>query len=177
MRPSAGKDPRRQLQGYTSKKKGQAFEAIIAAACRAYRAERRAYIDKTPEPMRVIGRGQKGQFMAIFEKKAQPDFKGTLSGGRAVCFEAKSKEGDRVNQTAVTQEQKEALNDHADLGAMTFVLLCMNGMDYYRVPWRIWRNMKRHYGRMYMTLEELEPFRIRFDNTLKFLEGIHEAGL
>ncbi|MBS4859187.1 MAG: hypothetical protein KH042_11200 [Eubacterium limosum] len=43
MRPSAGKDPRRQLQGYTSKKKGQAFEAIIAAACRTYRAERRAY--------------------------------------------------------------------------------------------------------------------------------------
>jgi len=122
MRPSAGKDPRRQLQGYTSKKKGQAFEAIIAA------------------------------------------------GGRAVCFEAKSKEGDRVNQTAVTQEQKEALDDHTDLGAATFVLLCMNGIDYYRVPWRIWRNMKRHYGRMYMTLEELEFFRIRFDNTLKFLE-------
>lgn len=177
MNRQSEKDPRRQLQGYTSKKKGQAFEAIIAAACRAYRVERTAYIDKTPEPMRVIGRGQKGQFTAIFEKKAQPDFKGTLSGGRAVCFEAKNKEGDRVNQTAVTQEQKEALNDHADLGAVTFVLLCMNRMDYYRVPWRIWRSMKRHYGRMYMTLEELEPFRIRFDNTLKFLEGIHETGL
>ena len=177
MNRQSEKDQRRQLQGYQNKKKGQVFETLIMAACRQYRVERLAYIDKTPEPMRVIGRGQKGQFTAIFEKKAQPDFKGTLSGGQAVCFEAKSKEGDRVNQTAVTQEQKEALNDHADLGAVTFVLLCMNRMDYYRVPWRIWRNMKRHYGRMYMTLEELEPFRIPFDNTLKFLEGIHEAGL
>ena len=144
--------------------------AVSYTHLRAYRVERIAYIDKTPEPMRVIGRGQKGQFMAIFEKKAQPDFKGTLSGGRAVCFEAKSKEGDRVNQTAVTQEQKEALNDHADLGAMTFVLLCMNGMDYYRVPWRIWRNMKRHYGRMYMTLEELEPC-LLYTSELKKLIG------
>ena len=30
---------------------------------------------------------------------------------------------------------------------------------------------------LYTSLEELEPFRIRFDNTLKFLEGIHEARL
>ena len=44
MKAQAGKDPRRQIQGYTSKKKGQAFEAIIAAACRAYRVERMAYI-------------------------------------------------------------------------------------------------------------------------------------
>ncbi|MCQ4823175.1 recombinase, partial [Eubacterium callanderi] len=90
-----GKDPRRQIQGYTSKKKGQAFEAIIAAACRAYRVERIVYIDKTPEPMRVIGRGQKGQFMAIFEKKAQPDFKG------------KFWKIDRSFEPAISEEERE----------------------------------------------------------------------
>lgn len=173
MHTQPTKDPRKQLQGYASKKKGQEFEAIIEAACRQYRVNRIAYIEKTPEPMRPIGGSKNGTFPAVFEKKAQPDFKGTLRGGRSVCFEAKSREGDRVNRTALTKEQMESLQDHTQLGAETFVLLCMNRMDYYRVPWVKWQNMKMFYNRLYMTLEELEQYRIEFDLTLHFLKGVN----
>ena len=87
-------------------------------------------------------------------------------------FEAKSSEGDRILQRAVTPAQTESLNIHWAMGATVFVLVCMNRETYYRVPWEVWRKMKTHYGRLYMNLEELKAFEITFDLTLKFLQGV-----
>lgn len=88
---------RASYQGKRNRALGLQFEKIITEACEHYRSMGLAYIEKTPEPMRVIGvlDRKRGIFKAVFEKAAQPDFKGTMAGGRAVVFEAKHTETDR----------------------------------------------------------------------------------
>ena len=79
---------RRSYLGAVSRAQGAQFEKSIADACDLYREKGMADIEKTPEPMHPIKRLAGGRFVAIFEKQAQPDYKGTLAGGQAVMFEA-----------------------------------------------------------------------------------------
>ena len=135
-------------------------------ACAYYRAHGIAEIDKTPEPIKVIsGRHQNPSgcwsFEAVFTKQAQPDFQGTIDGGRSVVFEAKATDKDRILQSAVTHEQAYAMQSHAQKGALVFVLVCLRGCAVYRVPWEVWLRMKEHFGHKYMTAEELEPYRVQ----------------
>lgn len=72
---------------------GDLFEQWILRGCDWYWEKGVAYIEKTPEPMRPIkayGDRRKGQFIAIYTKQAQPDFKGVLCDGSTVIFDAKS---------------------------------------------------------------------------------------
>ena len=103
------KNPRNQLRGATNRAQGHIFEMAIEAACSAYRTSGRADIEKTPEPMRVLKNAGNGKFVCTFEKRAQPDFKGTLAGGRAVCFEAKYTENERIEKQVVKPWQAAAL--------------------------------------------------------------------
>lgn len=126
------KSPARQAQGSISRATGEGFEAQILTACAYYRAHGIAEIDKTPEPIKVIsGRHQNPSgcwsFEAVFTKQAQPDFQGTLCGGSSVVFEAKATDKDRIMQSAVTEEQARALESHANMGALAFVLVCCAG--------------------------------------------------
>lgn len=99
---------RRSCQGAVSRAQGTQFEKAIADACDLYREKEMADIEKTPEPMRPIKRLEGGRFVAIFEKQAQPDYKGTLAGGQAVMFEAKSTATDRITQDRVTRRSGRA---------------------------------------------------------------------
>lgn len=124
------KNPARQAQGSISHALGESFEAQILTACEYYRSVCHAEIDKTPEPIKVIsGRHQNPSgcwsFEAVFTKQAQPDFQGTIDGGRSVVFEAKATDKDRILQSAVTEEQARALKSHANMGALAFVLVCL----------------------------------------------------
>ena len=83
---SKDKDPRRQLMGKISKAKGKHFEERLDASFAYYRDCGYAIIEKTPEPMRPTKNLGNGKFIAFFEKKAQPDYKGTIKGGRTVMF-------------------------------------------------------------------------------------------
>ena len=83
------KDPRRQLIGAVSKALGQQFERDINAAFDHYRRLGVASIEKTPEPFHMTGRENGGKVVGFYEKKAQPDYAGTLRGGRSVYMEAK----------------------------------------------------------------------------------------
>lgn len=162
----SAKNPARQAQGSISRATGEGFEAQILTACAYYRAHGIAEIDKTPEPIKVIyGRHQNPSgcwsFEAVFTKKAQPDFQGTIDGGRSVVFEAKATEKGRILQSAVTHEQAYAMQSHAQKGALVFVLVCLRGGAVYRVPWEVWWRMKEHFGHKYMTAEELEPYRVQ----------------
>lgn len=76
-------------------------------------------------------------------------------------FEAKATDKDRILQSAVTEEQARALESHANMGALAFVLVCLRGRAVYRVPWEVWWRMKEHFGHKYMTAEELEPYRVQ----------------
>ena len=147
------------------------FEQLIEQSCRLYAEEGAALIEKTPEPMRVI-RSMKdnAHFVCIFEKKAQPDFKGTVKGGQSVVFEAKYTDAGRIEQSAVTDMQANCFDRHMALGAKCFVLVSFSFESFCAVPWEIWRDMKERYGRKYLKCTEAEiigkvPFtgsRIRF---------------
>lgn len=147
------------------------YEELIERSCRLYEEEGLALIEKTPEPMRVV-RSMKdnAHFTCVFEKKAQPDFKGTLRGGRAVVFEAKFTDSGQISQSAVTDEQARRLDAHMALGARCFILVSFSFESFCAIPWAVWRDMKQLYGRKYMKCTEAEivgkvPFtgsRIRF---------------
>ena len=84
------KDPP-ALQGARSRAQGGRLEEQIEALMRSFDRDGRADISKTPEPMKPVSQPNKsGQFRAVYTKKAEPDFKGVMLGGRAVMFEAKS---------------------------------------------------------------------------------------
>lgn len=163
--PEKQKDPKRQMRGSINRALGATFEEQLIAACDYYRAHGHAEIDKTPEPTKIVSgrhQNQRGTwvFDCIFTKQAQPDFQGTLQGGRSVVFEAKISDGDRIEQHVVTKEQNRALESHARMGAMAFVMVCLRGRAAYRVTWEVWSNMQSQYGRKYMTADDLEPYTV-----------------
>lgn len=149
------------IQGRQNRAQGLAFEELVNATCEYYRSTGEAFIEKTPEPMKVIGAidRQRGIFKAVFEKSAQPDYKGTLKGGRSICFDAKYTETDRIQQKAVTEEQWKALDLHEAMGAWCFILVSL-GWSYYRVPWAKWKTMKEDCGHKYMNAEDLNPYKL-----------------
>lgn len=111
--------------------------------------------------------------IACYTKAGQPDFKGTLTGGRAVVFEAKHTDSDRIDYNRLTPEQLSSLEEHDRLGAAAFILVSVELQDFYRVPWGVWRDMRKLYGHKHMNKAELEPFRVQYiAGVLKLLEGI-----
>lgn len=156
--------------GRRSKAAGEFWESMIEATCRWYSDRGIAEIAKTPEPMHPIRRLRDGQFVAIFTKMAQPDYKGTLAGGRAVVFEAKHTDAGRLLRNAISTEQEKQLDRHMALGAECFVMISFDFQRYFKVPWVVFRDMKQHYGRKYITPEDLIGYEIYYSNgILNFL--------
>ena len=130
---------------------GDQFEERLDSAFAYYKAHGFAIIEKTPEPMRPIQNLGNGKFVAFFEKKAQPDYKGTIKGGRTVMFEAKFTSTGKMEQSRVLQGQADYLEGHQKLGARCYVIAGFGSGAVYRFPWNIWRDMKKHFGRKYVT--------------------------
>ena len=86
---TAQQQARQQWQNRVNNAQGHFFEGAIMAACQFYHDRERAEIDKTPEPFRVTSKSRNGTFTGRFTAHAQPDFQGTLAGGRSIVFEAK----------------------------------------------------------------------------------------
>lgn len=153
---SAAKDPRRQLQGAVSKAQGKRFEDRLDKAFAYYQKNGFAIVEKTPEPMRPTQNLGNGKFVAFFEKKAQPDYKGTIKGGRTVMFEAKFTATGKLEQSRVLQGQAEYLDRHQALGARCYIIAGFASGAVYRFPWIVWRDMKRYFGRKYVTEADVE---------------------
>lgn len=150
---------------------GQRFESIIEASCERYRIEGKADIEKTPEPMKPIHKpnGQ-GQFLACYTKKAQPDFTGTLAGGRSIIFDAKHTSANRLQRSAITDEQERVLNRREALGADCFILVSFGFQQFFKIPWKSFRDMKGKYGRKYIKPEDVQQYKINYTgNFLRFL--------
>ena len=164
-------------RGRQNRQNGLCFENIIEASLVWYQIKGLAEIEKTPEPMRPISKPNKrGQFTACYTKPAQPDFKGTLAGGRSVAFEAKHTDTDRIEYKVVNEDQHDRLEKHHKLGAAAFVLVSFGLQDYFRIPWEVWRDMKAIYGRKYIKPAELEQYRVQYiAGVLKLLEGIEKG--
>lgn len=162
------------LKGLQSRRAGEQFENLIAASLNWYRDKGWALIEKTPEPMKPLSKpNARGQFLACYVKTGQPDFKGTLTGGRSVVFEAKHTDGDRIDYSRLTDTQIDRLTKHHELGAAAFVMVSIGLTAFYRVPWEVWRDMKQIYGRKHIKQFELEPYRVQYiGGVIKLLEGI-----
>jgi recombination protein U len=149
---------KRSLGGRKAHTNGSAFEGIIDMACRAYAAAGAAFIEKTPEHTRILKNLGSGRFEAVFVGAAQPDYKGTIRGGRAVVFEAKHTEGSRIERARLTDKQMEALDRHAALGAWCFVLVSFGMQSFYRVPWEVWRDMPEIFGKVSVNERDLKDY-------------------
>ena len=171
---AAIKNMQRRQRGLQSKRAGELFENMIAASLKWYEDKGVACVEKTPEPMKPLRPpNRQGQFLACYTKAGQPDFKGTLTGGRSVVFEAKHTDGDRIEYGRLTDEQIEKLSKHHELGAAAFILVSFGLQDFYRIPWEVWRDMKAIYKRKHIKQPELESYRVQYiAGVLKLLEGV-----
>lgn len=165
----------RSYRGRQSRINGEQFENLIDASLTWYADKGVCCIEKTPEPMKPLGKpNRRGQFLACYTKAAQPDFKGTLTGGRSVVFEAKHTDSDRIEYRAVTDDQNKRLEHHYKLGAAAFVLVSFGLQDFYRIPWAVWEHMQDIYGHKHMKQTECEPYRVQYiAGVIKLLEGIN----
>lgn len=170
-----GKRPKlpRQYQNWVNNAQGHDFEQAIERACAIYAQQGIAWIEKTPEPFRVTEKSKSGGvFQGRFTARAQPDFQGTVKGGRSIVFEAKYTSTDRLRRDVLTDWQMETLERHGRLGAIAFVCAGIRG-SFFTVPWTRWKDMKHFWGRQYVTANDLEPCRVRFDGAVRFLEYVH----
>ena len=172
-------DYKNSIRGAQNRARGQVFEQIVQAAANYYEQKGISVIHKTPEPMKVLSAysRKQGQFICCFAKKAQPDFKGILMDSTMILFDAKHTDKDRIRRDVVTREQEECFEKYMQMGAMCFIVVSLGFENYYRVPWIVFRDMKKIYGHQYMNVDELRPYRIRYTNgVLRFLDGVELKG-
>lgn len=156
-----GKSQQRRQAGAASREKGKLFERRLDAAFAYYAEHGSAIIEKTPEPMRPTKSLGNGRFVAHFEKKAQADYKGVLKGGRTIIFEAKFTASDRLEQNRVGQNQTGYMERYSSLGARCFIVIGFSSGGVYRIPWKIWREMKDVFGRKYVKESDLGAYRVQ----------------
>ena len=163
---------RQQWQNRVNNAQGHFFEGAILAACRIYHDRERAEIDKTPEPFRVTTKGRDGTFTGRFTAHAQPDFQGTLAGGRSIVFEAKYTTTNTIKRAALTDAQMAALESHMRRGAAAAVCVGINDRFFF-VPWKDWRDMKETFGKVSLRAEDLTAFQVRFSGAVLFLDYMY----
>ncbi len=159
----------RQSSGF-----GKNFEKFVAMGCAYYRQEGLADISKIDEPFRVIKLKKAGRFEGQFTRKANPDFEGTIRGGRSICFECKYTSKERILQSVITKKQAEVLDRKYELGGLVGVC-CGIGDRYFFVPWEVRTNMKLYFGRKSASAEDLKEYEVPFRQGIKFLEDIGDC--
>ena len=142
----------RVMAGRRSRAVGDYFEQMIIAASAFYEEKGISVIEKTPEPMKVLGVHNRklGQFICCFSKRAQPDFKGALADSTMILFDAKHTDKDRIQRDVITEEQEKCFERYRKMGAVCFVVVSIGFENYYRVPWEVFRDMKGFYKRFYL---------------------------
>ena len=162
------KNPKRQLIGKINHGIGENFEEQVTNICRIYEIKELAKIEKTPEPMKILKHIEDGKFEAVFTKAAQPDFKGTIKGGKTVVFDAKYTEADRIRYQVLSNHQRETLLKYKELGAIAFVLVGFQDGLMFRIDIETWTGMKENMGRMYIKEDELKKMELE----IKTVNGV-----
>lgn len=159
----------RSYRAAMSNGRGRMHEMLIEGGCRYYLAHGVAHITKTPEPFRVTSKNAQGIATVRFTAHAEPDFIGSLRGGRLLAFEAKFTDTARIRQDAVTETQAESLTAHRKLGA--YACVCVGIQDEaFMVPWEVFNNMAKNFGHKYATADDIRPWQVKHDSVVKFLD-------
>lgn len=159
----------RRYRAGVSNNQGHVFEEAIRQGCAWYAHRGLARVEKTPEPFRVTEKRGNGVFVGRFTAHAQPDFQGTLAGGRSVIFEAKYTMSKSMKRDVLTQMQMDTLEAHHRCGALAGVCVGIQERFFF-VPWPVWDKMKENFGKVSVTAENLEPFRVKFNGAVLFLD-------
>lgn len=168
------------MLGRQSKKIGQYFEDLISMSCQCYEDEGIAKIEKQSEPLEPIGvqkdrygRVRQGFFIAVYKAKSGVDYKGTLKGGRTVCFEAKHTDTGIMQRTRLADHQIEYLRKYESLGALCFVLLSYDLQSFYAIPFKEWDEMKLNFGKVSLREKDIAKYKIKtMGKRIMFLEGL-----
>ena len=157
-----------RARGRKSKSNGAQFEKLIEQACSVYARKNIAMIEKTPEPLRMVRAGRGNEVVAIFEKKAQPDFQGTLQGGMSVVFEAKHTSSTNIQFDRITPVQSLYLAKHAKLGAEVYVIISFKFERFFFVPYNKWAKLQETLNKKSVNVNDLAEYEI--DRTKGFLD-------
>lgn len=161
----------RHWRAAMSNGQGRMHETLIEGACRYYSSQNRAHITKIPEPFRVMKKAPTGIATVRFTAHAEPDFKGCITGGRLICFEAKYTDTARINQDVVTKTQADVLERYDNLGAIAAVCVGIQ-QDAFMIPWAVFGNMKKYFGHKYAVADDVRVYQVKNDGVIKFLDFI-----
>ena len=125
--------------------------------------------------------------LCVNAQKAQPDFVGTMAGGKSVVFEAKHTDKGRIMYDKVTDYQRDQLKKHQDFGAECYVAVGFSsdydddGKKYassfdfnncdeavFFIPFNVWENMQKLVGHKFFALNDgrnggvLAPYRVKY---------------
>lgn len=163
----------RKYKATMSNGRGRLHEQMISAACKFYKINGRANIIKVPEPFLVVKKSKEKRGIATirFTAHAQPDFIGCLYDGTLIAFEAKHTDTDRMQAKVITPTQAQALQDFQEMKAVSAVCAGI-GNQHFMIPWTVFSSMKELYGRQYITAEDVQEYRVKFDGVIWFLDYI-----
>lgn len=156
---------------------GRFFEEQVERACNYYREKGIANIHKTPEPFRVLKKNQGGRFIGQFIKRAEPDFKGVFMTGQAIVFECKYTSKNKIQKSVLSENQNKELERNSNLKSITAVCICFaEGLQerYFFVPFEIWKDMEKRFGKKSVTADDLKEFEVfyRYSRGVDFLQHI-----
>lgn len=157
--------------GRRNNAQGHHFEDYIMGGCRYYEEMGIAKFQKTPEPFRVLRKYRDGTATVRFIANAEPDFIGCEKGGNLIAFEAKKTQTDRISQNVITPHQWKALDKYRELDGITGVCVGIKDETFW-ISWDIWKNMKKVYGRKYITAKDVQPFKVQFNGSILFMDFV-----
>lgn len=156
--------------GRKAKAVGQQFENLIERSCMHYRRKEIAHIHKTPEPFRMLRR-QGSHVVGFYEKKAQPDFSGTLADGQSIVMEAKHTSSTNIRFDSISANQEKEMNIHNELSAICLVLVTFKFDKFYSIPWKDWRQLKKTINKKSVNQKDLKEYEVKLNKgVLAFLE-------
>lgn len=160
----------------SSRKNGRVFEDMIERACKFYEDAGLARITKIPEARRVVGRtgGRASLMICANAAKADPDFMGSVApDGKCMVFDAKHTDKGKILLNALTDNQRDIMAAHEKCGARCFVAVSFGFEKYYMIPYDMWRDMKRVFGRQYILPddEQIQAYSVPFEITGQTKKG------
>ncbi len=160
----------------SSRKNGRVFEDMIERACKFYEDAGLARITKVPEARRVVGRtaGRGSLMICANAAKADPDFMGSVApDGKCMVFDAKHTDKGKILLNALTDNQRDIMAAHEKCGARCFVAVSFGFEKYFMIPYDMWRDMKKVFGRRYILPddEKIQAYSAPFEITGQTKKG------